>query len=210
MSQQYKEALTPKEQKVLNFITSYRERHGYAPTYTEIQLKMGYRAVGSVQQFIKQLVAKGFLRASLGDNKKRALMPFDLEANSDLVAVPLEGSVAAGRLTEAVRNPENIEVPRSFLPRGADYFALRVKGDSMIEDCIMDGDLVIIKRQSSAHNRQIVVALVDDEATIKKYVKRGEMIELHPANPSFEVIKVKPNAEFKILGVLASVIRKLE
>ncbi len=202
-------ALTPKEQKVLNFISAYCERHGYAPTYVEIQEKLGYRAVSSVQQFIKQLVAKGHLRANIGDNKKRSLTLLG-GAKSELMVVPLEGSVAAGRLTEAVRNTENIEVPRSLLRAGAEYFALRVKGDSMIEDCIMDGDLVIIKRQSSANNRQTVVALVDDEATIKKYYRRGEAIELHPANPNFDVIKVKPGAEFKILGVLASVIRRLE
>jgi repressor LexA len=206
--------LTPKEQKVLNFISQYIEKHGYAPTYIEIQQKLKYRAVSSVQQFVNQLAAKGHLQTSAGENKKRALAlsaEVSGAGESDVTAnIPLEGFVAAGRLTEAVRNAESIEVPRSLLRSGGEYFALRVKGDSMIGECIMDGDLVIIKRQSTAQNRQTVVALVDDEATIKKYHRRGDLIELHPANPQFEVIKVQPGAEFRILGVLASVIRRLE
>lgn len=202
--------LTPKEQKVLSFIKSYSEKHGYAPTYAEIQEKFHYSAVGSVQQFIKQLVAKGHLRVPLGDSKKRAIEVVEVGDSSDLMAIPLEGQVAAGRLTEAVRQSEALEVPRSFLKTGHEYFALRVKGDSMIEDCILDGDLVVIRRQPTASNGQTVVALVDDEATIKRYYKRRDHIELHPANPQFDVIQVKSNKEFKILGVLASVIRKLE
>ena len=137
------------------------------------------------------------------------LLP-SIENLDQTVAIPHEGKVAAGKLTEAVRSPESVQVPRHLLKPGAAYFALTVKGDSMIEDCIMEGDLVVIKRQHSAQNGQTVVALVNDEATIKRYYRRPDKIELHPANPSFDVITVPADKEFKILGVLASVIRRLE
>jgi len=212
--------LTPKESKVLEFIRSFQQQKGYSPTYAEIQHGLHYSAVGSVQQFIKQLVAKGCLEVPLGESQKRAIALAKIPAltkipskttpatRDDFQNVPLEGSVAAGRLTEAVRTLDHVEVPRSMLKNGGEYFALNVKGESMIDDCIMDGDLVIIRRQNSAHNGQTVIALVDDEATIKRYYKKSEHIELHPANPNFQVIKVNATKEFKILGVLAGVIRK--
>jgi repressor LexA len=118
--------------------------------------------------------------------------------------------VAAGLLTEAVSNREFIDVPVSLLKPGVNYFALKVRGNSMIEDCILDGDTVVIRKQSNANNGQIVVALVNNDATIKRYYKKKNRIELHPANPSFDVIIVDPAAEFKILGVLASVIRQCD
>lgn len=133
-----------------------------------------------------------------------------IENFQETTSIPLEGKVAAGKLTEAVRSNESVEVPKNMLKPGAEYFALTVKGDSMIEDCIMEGDLVVIKRQHSALNGQTVVALVEDEATIKKYYRRHGKIELHPANPHFQIITVPENKEFKILGVLASVIRRLD
>lgn len=200
--------LTPKELKILGFIRMYSEKHQCPPTYSEIQLKFGYKSASSVQQFIEQLVEKGYLEAPLGQSKKRALRLVDDPA-SELAHLPLEGEVAAGYLTEAVQNREPVAIPRSFLKNDADYFALKVKGDSMIGDCIMDGDIVIIKRQSSAHNGQTVVAMVDKEATIKRFYQKKMHIELHPANANFEIIKVNKTADFKILGILTSVIRRL-
>lgn len=207
-------SLTPKEQKVFHFIKAYAEKHGYAPTYAEIQEKFHYKAIASVQQFVSQLTEKGYLKAPLGESKKRALEVCDQDRNardsSELVSLPLEGLVAAGKFTEAVQNREYIDIPRSLLKNPDDYFALKVKGDSMIDECIMDGDYVVIRRQHHASNGQTVVALFENDATIKKYYRKNERIELHPANPRYEIIKVKQSSEFKILGVLASVIRRLE
>lgn len=201
--------LTPKEQKILNFIRSYSTEHGFPPTYLEIQEEFQYKAISSVQQFVEQLVNKSYLKAPLGEGKKRAL---ELASNtsSGLVSIPMEGRVAAGKLTEAVQSREHIDVPKSLLKEGSDYFALRVKGDSMIGDCILDGDTVIIRRQHNAHDGQTVVALVNDEATIKRFYHRKSHIELHPANPNFDVIRVHDDAEFKILGVLSSIIRSFD
>lgn len=201
--------LTPKEQKVYRFIKQYVEKREYAPTYAEIQEEFGYKAVSSVQQYIEQLVDKGYLNAPLGQGQKRALSLVDDPA-SKVLSVPLEGSVAAGRLTEAVNNRDVIEVPYSLVKPGGDYFALKIKGDSMMDDGILDGDLAIIRRQPTAHNGQTVVAMVDRETTIKKYYRRPNHVELHPANRSFQVIRVDPPADFSILGVLSSVIRKFD
>jgi repressor LexA len=202
--------LTPKELRVLDFVRDFSERRGYAPTYAEIQRELGYRALSSVQQFIRQLVHKGYLQAPLGESRKRALSLADTD---NFYMIPMEGAVAAGRLTEAVAVRESFEVPRALLNAKdaadmASFFALRVRGDSMIGDCIMDGDVVIIRRQLSANNGQTVVALVDNDATIKRFVNRRTHIELHPANPDYEVIVVRPGVEFKILGVLAAVVRR--
>ena len=123
--------------------------------------------------------------------------------------IPLEGYVAAGRLTEAIQNREYIEVTPDLVKSNQDMFALQVRGDSMIEDCIMDGDLVIVKRQPTARNGQTIIAMVDGDATLKRYYKRTNSIELHPANPNYAIIHVAPTANFQILGVVTNVIRKL-
>ncbi len=201
--------LTPNETKILFFIKGYYVKKGYPPSYEEIRERFGYKALGSVQQYIEQLANKGYLKAPLGESKKRALEPVDIEA-SEVARVPLDGFVAAGVLTEAISHREFIDVPVSLLKPGVQYFALKVKGNSMIEDCILDGDTVVIKKQATANNGQIVIALVNNDATIKRYYKKKNKIELHPANPAFDVIIVESTEEFKILGVLASVIRQCD
>lgn len=216
--------LTKNEQKILKFIETFYEKKGYAPSYSDIQEKFGFKAKSSVQQYIEQLTAKGYL-VERADKARR--LPIQLantnlitlatephknssRAEEFLISIPLEGKVAAGRLTEAVQHREYIDIPRDLVKPQADYFALRVKGDSMIGDCIMDGDTVVIRRQHSAQNGQTVVALVGDEATIKRYYKKRDKVELHPANPAYDVIEVGSQVEFKILGILSSVIRKLD
>ncbi len=203
--------LTDKEERVYEFINSYMSRFGRPPTYAEIRDRFRYKNNSSIQNFIQQLRLKGYIKAPIGSNKKRAIELVAKGRIRELERIPLEGTVAAGGLTEAVHHRDYVDVPRNLLRSGGEYFALRVKGDSMIEDCIMSGDLVIIRRQSNAQNGQTVVALVDNsEATIKRYYKKEDHIELVPANPSYDLIRVDHNTEFKILGVLTSVIRKLE
>jgi repressor LexA len=208
-----KQPLTPKEKMILNFIEEYQAQTDTSPTYSEIQDKFEYKAISSVQQYVAQLVDKGHLRAPLGKSKKRALELVPDEDETDLVTIPMEGYVAAGLLTEAIQNRELIEVAPSLLGKQGskqDYFGLTVRGDSMIDACILDGDLVIIRRQSTARNGQTVVAMVDEEATLKTYFKKVTHIELHPANPNYAVIHIPKTANFRILGVVSSVIRKMD
>ena len=201
--------LTPKEQKVYRYIQQYIDRKDYPPTYAEIQEHFGYKAISSVQQFIEQLVHKGYLKAPLGQGQKRAITLVD-DPDSGVLNIPLEGKVAAGRLTEAANNREFVEIPQSLVRPGGNYFALEIRGDSMMDDGILDGDLAIIRKQETAQNGQTVVAMVEKETTIKKFFKRSNHIELHPANRNFQVIRVGAEEDFSILGVLSSVIRKYE
>lgn len=202
-------ALTAKEERIYQFIRDYARQFRRPPTYEEIRRKFGYRQVSSIQDFITQLRDKGYIRVPIGANRKRAIEVVEAES-SELATVPLEGTVAAGRLSEAVNIRDFIEVPRSMLRAGGEYFALRVKGDSMIEDCILSGDIALIRRQQQAENGQTVVALVGSEATIKKYYRRKRHLELVPANPNYEAIRIEEDTPFAILGVLVSIIRQLE
>lgn len=202
------EQLTPNEKKVLEYIEGYTTNKGYAPTYSEIQVHFKYRAINSVQQYVKQLTKKGHLQKDLGDNKKRSLK---IESpvsplSTEVTSVSLEGVVAAGHLTEAVHNQDFIDIPTHFLKPTKEYFALTVKGDSMIEDCILSGDVVVVERTTQATNGQTIVAMVGDEATLKRYYKKKSHVELHPANPDYPVMKIE-DERFKILGVLAHVLR---
>lgn len=203
-------SLTDKEQRVFNYIKSYFLQNQRPPTYSEIQVEFGYSAVSSVQDFISQLREKGYINAPIGKSKKRAISLVEEHEAGSVESLPLLGKVAAGYPIEAVENREYVDVPRSLVKPGIEYFALTVKGDSMIEDCIMDGDYVIIKRQTSAENGETIVALVNGEATIKRFYRRKNHIELHPANPQYNIIYVPNDSDFKILGVLASLIRKVE
>ncbi len=203
-------SLTEKEQRIYDYIKFYFDQNNRPPTYHEIQDQFEYSAISTVQDFISQLRVKGYIKAPIGANRKRAIELVRDYEDSDVERLPMLGKVAAGYPIEAVENREFVDVPRSLLRSGVEYFALTVKGDSMIEDCIMDGDYVVIKRQANAENGDTVVAIVDNEATIKRYYHRKSGVELHPANPKYSVIHVSPLSEFKILGVLASVIRRLD
>jgi len=197
--------LTPKQKRFLDFINEYTEENGVAPSQREIAQGLGYRTVGTVQEYKVRLEKLGFLRSN---NQGRGLEVVDPEfPKVEGSYLPLVGKVAAGYPIEAIETEEKIEVPPYLIGRG-EHFVLKVEGNSMIEDAILDGDLVVIKKQKNAENHQTVVALIDGEATIKRFKKTKNKIELHPANPEFNVIEVRNDQDFKIEGILAGVIRK--
>lgn len=194
-------ALTKKQKDVLDFITEYVRENGYSPTQKEIQEFFGFKSLGSVQDYIKYLTNGGYL---VNDSHSvRGLMPSTSQQNSE--EIPLLGSIAAGVPIEAIENSETLSVPVHMLGRGKHY-ALKVKGESMIEDGIMSGDIAIIKHQTQAENGQIVVAVVDNETTLKRYFKRAKQIELHPANKTMKPIIIK-DRECEIRGTLVGLIR---
>jgi repressor LexA len=180
-------------------------RRGYAPSYEEIRAHFGFRSYNAVQGHLKQLETRGYLRSPWG-NRKRAIEIVEPEAEIAASAIPLSGTVAAGRPIEAIEDDERIEVPRSLL-RGGENFALRVQGDSMIEEGIHDGDVVIVRKQPRAERGAMVVALVDGEATVKRFHPRGQQVELRPAHPEMEPIVV-PARQVKVAGVVIGLIRK--
>lgn len=196
--------LRPNEQKILQTLTKYIETHGYSPTYRELQDLLQLKAIGSVQKTVQQLIQKGYV---INTGKWRGLElaePVDVMA----VRIPLAGTVAAGAPIEAIETRDYVDVARTMIQPGQSYFALRVKGDSMIEDHILDGDIVVIRKQKTPQQNDIVVALIDDEATLKRFHKSKGVIELHPANKKYKPILVNPTHNFEILGILSGIIRK--
>ncbi len=194
-------ALTKKQKEVLDYITEYVRENGYSPTQKEIQDFFGFKSLGSVQDYIKYLTNGGHL---VNDSHSvRGLMPATVQQNTE--DIPLLGSIAAGVPIEAIENTDTISVPTTMLGRGRHY-ALKVKGQSMIEEGILDGDVAIIRHITQADNGQIVVAVVDNETTLKKYYKKAKQIELHPANSSMKPIIIK-DRECEIRGLLVGLIR---
>jgi repressor LexA len=194
-------ALTRKQKEVLDFITDYVRTNGYSPTQKEIQEHFGFKSLGSVQDYIKYLTNGGYL---INDSHSvRGLSPSGVHQNAE--EIPLLGSIAAGVPIEAIEHNDVISVPTTMLGKGL-YYALKVKGDSMIEEGILNGDIAIIKHQTQASNGQIVVAVVENETTLKKYFKRAKQIELHPANNTMKPIIIK-DKECEVRGLLVGLIR---
>ena len=194
--------MTPNQKKILSYIETYSTKHGYAPSQREIMQYMKLKSPGTIAQYIKALKAGGHLVSS------QTARGLELNQTIDAIALPLLGKVAAGFPIEAVETRDTLEVPRSMV-RSGEHIALRVSGSSMIEDAILDGDFVVIRKQATAHNGETVVALLENEATIKRFYQKQNAIELHPANPQYPVIHVPKPKDFRILGVLVGVIRKL-
>ncbi len=194
--------LTPAQERVYRFVRDYIDRHGYAPSYEEIRSNLGFQSLNAVFKHLKQIEERGYLRIPWR-NKKRALELVPLRTGNE--SIPFLGAVAAGTPIEAVEVPEAIEVPEYFLGNG-NNFALRVRGDSMIDEGIRDGDILIITKQPRAENGQNVVALVNGEATVKKFYHHGDEIELRPANESMKPIRLAAD-EVEVVGVVTGLLR---
>lgn len=194
--------LTPKQKQVLDFIRSFQERHGYAPSQREIADALGVRSLGTVQNYLVRLERQGIvtkqMQATRGVQINRPA-PASIE-------LPLAGIVAAGKPIEPIETPDSIEVPASMVGPG-ENFVLRVRGDSMVGDGILDGDYVIVRKQATAESGQTVVALLRGEATVKRLLRKGRRVELHPANPAMNPIIVDDEESFRIEGVVVGVIR---
>jgi repressor LexA len=194
--------LTPAQERVYQFLRNYMQQHGHTPSYEEIRESLGFQSLNAVHKHLKQLERRGYLR-SPWNNRKRAFELLPLRTGT--ASIPFLGVVAAGNPIAAAEVPESVEVPESFLGNG-NNFALRVRGDSMIEEGIREGDTLIITRQVSAENGQTVVAMVRGEATVKKFHGCGEEIELRPANSQMETLRV-PAGDVEIVGVVVGLLR---
>ena len=194
--------LTPKQKAVYDFITRYSARQGYPPSQQEIADAFGFRSLGTVQNYLVRLVREGVLEKNW--NARRGLKV--LQPKSSTLELPLVGLVAAGKPIEAIETRDSIEVPSSMVGPG-ENFVLRVQGDSMIGDGILDGDYVVVRKQSQADSGQTVVALINGEATVKRLVRRGGRIELHPANPAMKPLTIETGDSFQIEGTVVGVIR---
>lgn len=210
-----REPLTDRQRQVLSFIGESIRSRGYPPTLREIGERMGIRSTNGVNDHLKALEKKGYLqRQDLKSRALRVLEPDEptltepvLAANDDsTVEVPLLGRVAAGQPILALEQREDtVKVDRFFLGGHRDVFALRVQGDSMIEAGIFDGDFIFVKKQATARSGDIVVAMINDEATVKYFYPETDRILFKPANCRLVPIEVK-RSDFKPVNLLGTVV----
>ncbi len=193
--------LTKRQKEILDFIRNYRSERGISPTQREIRENFGLSSFGTVQKHLKRLEEKGALAREW--NRSRGISPAAERPSSREVG--LLGYVAAGRPIEPFPYEETIEVPASLLGKG-EHFVLRVRGDSMVEDGIRDGDYVIVARRPTAQNGQTVVALVRGEATLKRYYSEGSRVRLQPANATMKPLLVDAR-DITVQGVVTGLIR---
>ena len=194
--------LTPRQKEIFLYIEWYITKNSISPSYDEIRRRFGFSSFNSVFKHIKQLEEKGAI--AIQPNKKRAIT---LTAHgTPSVHVRLLGTIAAGEPIEAIENVEIISVPQEFLGRG-ENFCLRVKGDSMIGDGIHDGDIVIVNKRATADTNEMVAVLINNEATLKRFYKRKDDVELRPSNPAMKPIIVKAG-DITILGVVIGLMRR--
>ena len=205
--------LSPRQRQILAFIREFQRAHGYPPTVREIGQAVGISSTSVVDYNLKVLRKLGLLRRDAEVSRGLELLEDEGERPRNVVSIPIVGRIAAGQPIEAIATPgDRIEVGQDLAEEGA--FALQVKGKSMIEDLIDDGDLVVVRPQQTAENGDIVVALLTDsptgegQATLKRLYREKDRIRLQPANSEMQPIYVKP-AELQIQGRVTAVIRKL-
>jgi len=196
--------LTKRQKQILDFIKDYLKRNGYSPSLKEVARHFHLKSVGTVHEHFKNLEKGGYLNKE--ENKPRSVNP---RKNQETIEVPLAGVIAAGQPIEAIESyNETITVPKNEVGKFGKFYALQVAGNSMVDDGIYDGDIVIVRQQSVAENGQTVVAIINDnEATLKRIYREKNRFRLQPANPSLFPIYTK---EVEVRGVVVKIIRNLE
>jgi len=198
--------LTKRQKEILDYVGNYSQKKGYSPSFEEIRKRLKLASVSTVHFHISKLKEGGYLGKT--ENKARAI---SVASKEPMVKIPLLGTIAAGEPIEAISQKEFIAFPKTKLPSNGNLYALRVIGNSMIDENIKDGDVVLVKQQDVAENGERVVALIDNhEATLKKFYKERGYIRLQPANKTFEPIIIRKNRDVKIQGVVIDIIRNEE
>jgi repressor LexA len=198
--------LTKRQREILDYLQDFIQQHGYAPSLEEIGRRFGLSSLATVHKHLTNLQEKGFIRRSWNRSRSVELLPS--RGAGRAVEVPLLGYFAAGMPIEAVAGTESIAIPEALISGKRDTYVLRVRGDSMIEAHIADGDFVLIRPQSTARNGDIVVAQVEENAvTLKRFFKEKDKIRLQPANANYPP---QFYDDVRIQGKLIGVIRRLD
>jgi repressor LexA len=193
---------TERQRRILDVIRAFTAEHGYPPSVREIGERVGLSSSSTIHAHLKALEARGLI--SRDPTKPRALRS---AATPEALVVPILGRVAAGVPITAQENVEGeFVLPMSFVPRASDAFMLRVQGDSMIDAAIIDGDLILVRPQRTAENGEIVVAMLDDEATVKRFYREAGRIRLQPENQAMAPIYA---SDVEIVGRVEAVVRRL-
>ncbi len=197
--------LTARQQKVLDYIARFIDKHGYAPTLRDIAAHMRIRSTFGVTRHLDALEKKGHLTRS-GQARSIVLS----RSRDSRVELPIVGTVRAGALHPAIEDIQGHFAIDPSRVKSRDSFFLRVVGDSMIEAGILDGDLALIHPQSTANDKDIIVALVDAEATLKRFFRETDHIRLEPANRRLKPIQVGPDRDFAVIGRVTGIYRDLD
>ena len=197
--------LTKRQREILDYLHDFIGQHGYAPSLEEVGRRFGLSSLATVHKHLTNLQEKGFIRRAWNRSRSVELVP--KPAGNRVLELPLLGYVAAGAPIEAVASSESIAVPENFIGRRETY-VLRVRGDSMIDEQIRDGDMVIVEDRQTADNGEMVIALLrGSDVTLKKFYHDNGRVRLQPANPALQPIFVDA-AQVKIQGVVVGVMRK--
>ena len=195
--------LSPKKQRFINFIKDFTLENNRPPTFVEIMNGLNIKSLGTINWYVQELESADVIKRMKGKNGKRALSVLEKHITNQL---PLLGLIAAGNPLEVFHDVEHVDVPSKYVKK--DNYALKVNGYSMIDEHIQDGDYIIVKKTKNATNGDIVVALINGEATLKSYYKKKNKIELHPKNSSFDIIHVDSKDDFQINGIVLAVLRE--
>lgn len=205
--------MTERQNNILNFIKDFVDTNGFPPSYREIGSHFNISSTFGVKRHLDALVKKGYLNVFTNSNRsinltEKSEILFNTKKENNSVEIPILGKVAAGY---PVLSDQNIDgtllIDASLIKKGFKYFGLKVRGESMIDDGILEGDTVIVKEQNDAINNDIVIAMLDNDTTVKRYYKKNDRIELIPANKDFNPIIVKRKNDFSILGKVVAVFR---
>ena len=197
--------LTKRQREILDYLQDFIQQHGYAPSLDEIGRRFGLSSLATVHKHLTNLQEKGFIKRAWNRSRSVELIPTNSGGRS--VELPLLGYVAAGMPIEAIATQETIAVPEDLVGR-RDTYVLRVRGTSMIDEQICDGDFVIVEDRKTAQNGEMVVALLSgSDVTLKKFYRENGRVRLQPANPTMQPIIVEPN-QVQVQGVVVGVMRK--
>lgn len=201
-------ALTKRQKEILDFIESFLDTHGYSPSFEEIASFFQFRSLATVHEHLTNLESKGYIRKNYNESRSIELMRTEMRLAA--VELPLLGLVAAGEPIEAIEDTETIPVPEDLVAGAAgSHYVLRVRGDSMIEEQIRDGDYVIVQSRLTAHDGEMVIALIDEEgATVKRFYREaGGFVRLQPANADVSPMRLRAD-RVRIQGIVVGVIRR--
>lgn len=199
--------LTKRQREILTYLAAYSEQNGFAPSFEEIAEQFNYNSLATVHEHLTNLERKGYIKRSY--NESRAIEILPTEATPRAIELPLLGSVAAGVPIEALEHNETFTVPETMVGRGGNHYVLRVRGNSMVDEQIRDGDFVVVNERQRADNGEMVIAMLNgNSATVKKYYReRDGRIRLQPANETMQPIYVHEN-DITIQGIVVGVLRR--
>jgi repressor LexA len=198
--------LTKRQRQILDYLNGYSAEHGYAPSFEEIAEQFNYNSLATVHEHLSNLERKGYIKRSYNESRAIEILPSDVTPRS--VELPLLGAVAAGFPIEEAMVQETVAVPQDFVRRTGNHYVLRGRGQSMIEDQIADGDLVVVHDRQTADNGEMVIAMIDESATVKRYYReRDGRIRLQPSNENMAPIYVQEN-QMRVQGIVVGVLRR--